>query len=184
MNTFTPRCLGALRAACHPSNCCEIPWGTLQGIIEDEFTRWLEEQKPGKIPEALRSALFDELCRFEGIDPKKVGASAGRIAKALKAVRLSDNDVTPDEIRKRGKAYLKAWPGLTPTAQGLANHWPALGTNGHDSASQAAIPEPPMWQDRLQAEFPECRYVREGHVLGPWSRLSEQDQKQITEALK
>ena len=182
MNTFTPRVTGALKAAsCFGGH---ILVSDAIGIVEDEFTRWLEEQKPGKIPEALRSALFDELCRFEGIDPKKVGASAGRIAKALQAIRKSDNDVTPEEIRKRGKAYLKAWPGLTPTAQGLANHWPALGTNGHDSAGPAALAEPLMWQARLTAEFPDSRYVRDRYVEMQWRNLSRTDQKQITEALK
>jgi hypothetical protein len=180
MNTFTPRCLGALRAA----SCLGlIRVNDAAGIVEDEFARWLEEQKPGKITEALRSALFDELCRFEGIDPKKVGASAGRIAKALKAVRQSDNDVTPEEIRKRGKAYLKAWPGLVPTAQGLANHWPALSANGHEVALPQ-IPEPLMWQSRLRSEFPDCRFVRDKIVDREWDKVDRYDQGNIADALK
>src|SRR5580692_986847 len=184
MNTFTPRCIGALKAASITAFGITLSYDTAKGIIEDEFTRWLEEQKPGKIPEALRSALFDELCRFESIDPKKVGASAGRIAKALQAIRKSDNDVTPEEIRKRGKAYLKAWPGLTPTAQGLASHWPALGTNGHDCAGPTPIPAPAMWRNRMQDEFPDSRQVRDGIINLDWAKIPREEQKTISEVLK
>jgi hypothetical protein len=127
---------------------------------------------------------FDALVDFEGIAAAEIGAAGGRIARQLQIIKESTPAVTPEEIAKRGRAYCRQWPGIVPTAAGLAKHWPALGTNGHDCAGPTPIPAPAMWRNRMQDEFPDSRQVRDGIINLDWAKIPREEQKTISEVLK
>ena len=70
-----------------------------------------------------RNAQFDALLEIEGIPQNEIGASGGRIATALKNIRLSTPEVTPEEIRQRAENYRSHFEGAAVTATALAKHW-------------------------------------------------------------
>ncbi len=76
-----------------------------------------------------RNPLFDALCEVEGSNAEEAGkVSGGRIAGALRVIRIMTPDVTAEEIRRRAANYRASWPTVSITANALANNWAKFGT--------------------------------------------------------
>lgn len=69
-----------------------------------------------------KNPLFDALVAFEGLPENFNDREGGKIGRALKSIRQSTPGVTPEEIQRRGAAYL-ADMRVKPTALGLAGNW-------------------------------------------------------------
>lgn len=75
----------------------------------------------------VRDALWEALVAATGITP----ASHGERTRFGMSVReLLDLAATPEEIERRGAAFLAKYPGATLTDRALVNRWGELG-NGH-----------------------------------------------------
>lgn len=70
-----------------------------------------------------RNLLMDALAAFEDIPASEIAGNGSRLSKAIKAIRASTPDVTPDEIRRRAANYETHFPGLNRSATGLAKWW-------------------------------------------------------------
>ena len=73
----------------------------------------------------------------------------GRRNKALKELR--DIGATPDEVRKRCKAYRRMWPDITLTAAALAANWTTLMTKELEVQPIEAVLELPDISDEDRA---------------------------------
>lgn len=78
------------------------------------------EEKSGK---RERNPVFDALCEIEGIPLNEIGASGGRIAKALAVIRKSTPNVTAEEIHRRATNYRSHFDHAALTARALAEYW-------------------------------------------------------------
>jgi len=148
-----------------------------------ETKQSLPAKPPVKLPLKPRqpNPCFDALCVFEGIASAEIGAAGSRIGRQLQIIKASTPEVTPEEIARRGRAYVKQWPAIAPTAAGLAKHWPSLGSNGHAASGPSPITEPADWRARLLSAYPD-----NVHSSNPtnWPHKSRQDQLDIIDALQ
>ena len=76
-----------------------------------------KEKKPRKPDE-----LFDAISEVFNISPK--GTGGGRIGRLKKLFK--DHGATPDEIRRRAKAYREVHPTWDLTAEAVEKHWASL----------------------------------------------------------
>lgn len=75
--------------------------------------------------ERERNPHIDALAQAEGIPLDEIGAAGARLGAALKVIRKSKKDVTPEEILRRAKNYPLHFPNVEAslTANALAKHW-------------------------------------------------------------
>lgn len=89
-------------------------------------------------PTRKRDALLDALLVATGTpDPTRATPQEIKAAAvALAGIRTASPSVTPEELARRARHYLAAWPNIRITPQGLAKHWSRFETG--DLAKEAA----------------------------------------------
>lgn len=134
--------------------------------------------------------LLEALASIGGANPRETPPSRwSAIQKYLREIKSVTPDVTPEEIKRRERDYLRKYPNATVTPDALAKHWGAL-AQGHQPAgtrvqSIPALPEPPNWQAIIDREFPDSSFAS-AHSAGgrKWSAMSAGDRAAVTQAVK
>lgn len=124
--TYQMKSLGRLSApiVCEIADATLEKWEAAKKKAAKRETPKLTPMPPEKV-----EALFSLLCELSGIDRRELTNKQQKsdIAIALNEIRRATPAVDYDEIKRRGAAYLKAWPGLKFTALGLSKHWAEFG---------------------------------------------------------
>lgn len=114
-----------------------------------------------KVKRSERDPIFDALCAFEGVDPKKVTEShAKEVSKLVSELLKATPDVTPAEVAKRGKAYGRAFRDVLKTSRALVRHWASLAPRQKDAGGPSlldrayATDAPTNWEHAARAAYP------------------------------
>jgi hypothetical protein len=142
--------------------------------------------EPVKRKERPRNALFDALAKLDCPDLSQLTApAAGRVAKALQAIRQVSPDVTKEEIEARAANYLLHMPNATLTSTALSAHW---GRCQHAPIIVQKMVSTPHWklcrdiEERIAKHPANPKWV--GYVRGDATEEQEQDYRQLVKKLE
>jgi hypothetical protein len=124
----------------------------------------------------LRTALFNVLCKFEGIEVKHMTKTQVKsINSCVTELRDVSPDLIADEIDKRGAMFIKAHPTWSKdkfTARALVKNW---GTLFNGTTLPSKVDEPEGWRERAAEIFPDVEPATVSYYKAQrWSDMGRQ----------